>query len=208
MSPPEPAGAGPQMTNPQLAGTTLLRAPVPRPRFSAAIGMGGTWDDAGFGDAGAHFTPAFFGTGGIGDGLWGLDFLAFASSGEGRNRDFNPIDRLGLDLFGVVRPAARVRSDDLRYRYRVLRALAGELGLGLERDGRTTSAGTRFVVHTGVRVELPITPTGGASELRIRLGVRRNIGLYTPRIYGSSAADVTYVHDTVAEIYGALVLVF
>jgi hypothetical protein len=181
---------------------------VPRPRFSAGVGMGATFDPVGFDNAGAHSLPAFFGVGGIGDGFWGFDFLAYASSGLGRARKYDPIDRLGLDLFGVVRPAARVRPDDQRYRYRVLRTVAAELGLGLERVGRATSAGTRFVVHTGARVEFPLTPPNAGSELRVRLGVRRDFGLYTPTIRGSAASDITHVHDTVAELYGALVLVF
>jgi hypothetical protein len=194
--------------DPLLTGGGAPGPTVERPRFSAGVGIGATFDPVGFGDAGAHSLPAFFGVGGIGDGFWGFDFLAYASSGLGRARTYDPIDRLGLDLFGAVRPAAHVRPDDQRYRYRVLRTIAGELGLGLERVGRATSAGSRFVVHTGARIELPLTPQTGGSELRVRLGVRRDIGLYTPTIQGSAASDVTHVHDTVAELYGALVVVF
>lgn len=206
MSPPPGPMAAP--TQPLLTGPGSSRLTVLRPRFVAAIGMGVSFDSAGNGDAGAQPTPAFYGTGGIGDGLGGFEFLGYASSGAGRSRVHDPIDRLGLDLYGVLRPAARNAPEDDRYQYRVLRTLGAELGLGLERAGRTTSAGTRFVVHTGVRVELPITPRGGGGELRIRLGVRRDVGLYKPRIYGATAADVTYVSDTFAEIYTALVLVF
>ena len=183
------------------------RALAPRPRMSVAIGMGTTFDAVGFSD-GTHGVPAFFATGGVGDGLAGLDFQAFASSASGRDRMANPVDRLALDAFGVVRPAARLRPGDRRYRMRVLRTLAGELGLGLERDGRTTASGSRFTVHLGARVELPLTPAGGPSELRLRLGVSRNLGLYTPRLYGATASDVTSVGDTTADLYAALVVVF
>jgi hypothetical protein len=203
MSAPLPLG-GPQLTDP----ASEARPPVPRPRLSAAVGMAATFDGVGFGDAGTRTLPAFIGAGGVGDGLWGFDFFAYASSGIGRSRKYDPVDRLGLDLLGVVRPAARVRPEDRRYGYRVLRTLAGELGLGLERVGRAMSSGSRFVVHAGARVELPLTPEGGSSELRVRLGVRRDLGLYTPTIKGSAAGELTEVHDTVAELYAALVLVF
>ena len=38
--------------------------------------------------------------------------------------------------------------------------------------------------------------------------MRRAIGLYTPKLYGAAASDVTAVHDTDLEIYAALVFVF
>jgi hypothetical protein len=152
--------------------------------------------------------PAFFATGGVGDGLLSLDFEAFASSAIGRVPGANPVDRLSLSAFGVVRPAARLWPGDFRYAMRVLRTLAGEAGLGLERDGRSMASGTRFVVHLGARFELPLTPAGEASELRLRFGVSRCLGLYTPTLYGASTTDVTEVVDTIADLYGALVLVF
>ena len=42
----------------------------------------------------------------------------------------------------------------------------------------------------------------------MRLAVRRGIGLYTPKIYGSTVSDVTNVSDSAAELYAALVVVF
>jgi hypothetical protein len=191
-----------------LPGPEPAELPPPRPRLSAAVGMGATFDPVGFGNGAAHAIPAFFGTGGIGDGFFGVDLLAFASSGAGRFANDDPIDRLALHGFAVVRPAAQVRPYDDRYQLRVLRTLAAELGLGFERDGRTMTAGTRFVVHTGARVELPLTPAGSKSELRARLAVNRAFGLYTPRLYGATASDLTEVVDTAAEVYTALVLVF
>jgi hypothetical protein len=203
-APLTPGAADPQLTGPGGAP----RPPVARPRFVAAIGMGASFDQTGFVNEDTHAVPAFFGTGAIGDGLGGFEFLGYASSGQGRWRADDAIDRLGLDLYGVVRPAARFRPDEAGYGQRVLRTLGAELGLGFERDGKTTSSGTRFVVHTGARLELPITPPGGSSELRARIGVRRDWGLYRPKIDGPTAGTVTTVGDTIAEIYAALVLVF
>lgn len=179
--------------------------PSPRPRMSVAIGMGTTFDSVGFAD-GTHALPAFFATGGIGDGLLALDLEAFASSAIGRVASANPVDRLSLSVFGVVRPAARLRPGHSGYAMRVLRTLAAEGGLGFERDGRAVDSGNRFLVHLGARVELPLTPSGESSELRLRLGVSRNVGLYTPMLV--TATDTTEVVDTKVDLYAALVLVF
>src|SRR5438045_3005270 len=57
-----------------------LQPPPPsgRPRLSLAVGMGATLDSAGFA-SGTHVIPAFFGVGGFGDGLIGVDLGAFSS---------------------------------------------------------------------------------------------------------------------------------
>lgn len=89
----------------------------------------------------------------------------------------------------------------------MLRTAAAELGLGFERDGRVTGSGTRFALHTGARVELPLTRTGQSSELRLRLAARRDVGLFTPKLYGATASDVTLVGDS-TEIYAALAVIF
>jgi hypothetical protein len=91
---------------------------------------------------------------------------------------------------------------------RVLKSAGLELGFGLERDGRATATGYRFTVHLGARVDLPLTPAGSASELRVRLAAGRNLGLYTPKLYGANAGDVTEVGDTAGELFAALVAVF
>jgi hypothetical protein len=181
--------------------------PPPRPRLSLAVGVGTSFDGAGFAD-GTHPVPAFFAEGGIGDGLGGFDLGVFASSAYGRftGQGETPIDRLALDAYGVLRPAARLKRDDQRYRMRVLHTLAVELGLGLERDGTTLGSGTRFEIHTGARVELPLAPPGQASELRLRLGFRRAFGLYTPQVLAATATLVS-VGDS-SELYAALAVVF
>ncbi len=203
---PAPAPAAPIEAGVVEPAADAAPPGVDRPLLSVAVGMGGTFDDAGF-RTGTQAVPAFFATAGVGDGFYGVDLGAFASSAAGRFRNDEPVDRLALDAFGVLRPAARFAPDDTRYRLRVLRSLAGELGLGLERDGRSMSSGSRFVVHTGARVEFPLTPAGQPSELRLRLCVQRRIGLYTPVVH-TQANDLTRVGDTVGELYAALLVVF
>jgi hypothetical protein len=188
---------------------TSTRPLVPRPKLSAAIGMGASLDSVGFSDGNTHRIPAFFMILGIGDALLGLDLSAFASSATRSDRmTASPIDRLAVDLFGVARPLAGYRPDDREFGARFLRTLAFELGLGLERDGRSAVSGTRFLIHTGARADIPVTPSSEKTELRLRLGVRRGFGLYTPKLYGASRSDFTNVGDTAAELYAALVVVF
>ena len=77
---------------------------------------------------------------GIGDGLLGLDLGAFATSATRAQRQSDsPVDRLAVDLFGVVRPAALHRRDDRSFGMRVLHSLAAELGLGLNGPDAATS---------------------------------------------------------------------
>ncbi len=105
-----------------------------------------------------------------------------------------------------MRPFAwKIAVDDRRYRARLVRATGLELGLGLERDGTPTRAGSRFGLHLGVRFEIPLGLPGYASELRLRLAVRRMEGFYTPRIT-INAADVPVGNST--ELYATLVSVF
>ena len=193
---------------PAVVADAPIRPSFPRPRLSAAIGIGATFDAAGFADGNTRAIPAFFTALGIGDGRWGFELRAFASQAAGRFGGENPIDRLALDASGVLRVGMLVSPDNQRYATRVLRTAGIELGLSFEREGRSMMAGTRFALCTGARVELPLTPAREPSELRLRLAVRRAFGLYTPMLYGSSAADVTAVHDSDLEIYGALVLMF
>ena len=170
--------------------------------------MGATFDPTGFPD-GAHPIPAFVAEGGFGDGLAGFDLGAYSTSASGRfSAPDSPVDRLALDAFGVLRPAARWHRDDQRYRMRVLHLLAAELGLGLERDGTPSGSGTRFLIHTGARAEFPLT-SGQASELRLRLGVRRAIGLYTPTVAvgGTTSGETVSVGDS-TELFGALAVIF
>jgi hypothetical protein len=171
-----------------------------RPRLTAALGMGASLDAAGLSRTRA--VPAFFATGGVGaDWPVGAELAAFASSAEGRF-DGTPIDRLALAAVAVVRPAAwKIALDDRRIRARLLRAAAVEVGLGLERDGTTTHAGSRFGLHLGARLEIPLGLPGYASELRVRLAVRRMEGFYTPVVQGVGVGNSV-------ELFSALVTVF
>ena len=201
--PPAPEISPPPAVAPSppaiVAEEISYEAPPPRPRLSLAVGMGATLDPAGFPD-GTHPLPTFVAEGGFGDGLTGFDLGAYSTSASGRFSTLNtsdfPVDRLALDAFGVLRPAARWHRDDQRYRMRLLHLLAVELGLGFERDGTPSGSGTRFVIHTGARAEFPLT-AGPTSELRLRLGVRRAVGLYTPvvAVGGATGGQTLAVGD-------------
>jgi hypothetical protein len=184
-----------------LGATAGRAAAAERPRLSAAIGMGVSFDSTGLPET--KPVPSFFATGGVGaDWRVGFDLAAFASSAEGRYDQGTPVDRLALDAFGVVRPFAwALAADDRRYRAQLVRATGLELGLGLERDGTTMRAGVRVGLHAGARVEIPLGLPGYASELRLRLAVRRLQGFNDPQV-----PDIA-VGNTV-ELYGALVSVF
>jgi len=186
---------------------TCIVAPAParaepagRPRMSAAVGTGVSFDDAGL--ARTEALPAFFATGGVfADRLVGFDLAAFATAAQGRY-DGTPIDRLALAGVGVLRPGAGlIAADNPHYWARVGRAAGLELGLGLERDGTPTHAGSRWGVHGGARVEFPLPLPGYGSDLRVRLAVRRLEGLYTPTVQTVRVGDSR-------EVYAALVTVF
>jgi hypothetical protein len=173
---------------------------VARPRMAASIGAGASFDSAGL--SGRTAVPSLFATGDVGaDGPLGFELAAFTSSAVGRY-DGTPIDRLALDAAGVVRPLAwKLAADDRRYRARFGRTLGAELGLGLERDATTTHAGSRWGLHLGARAEFPLGLPGYASELRLRLAVRRLQGFYTPVVQGVTVGNTF-------EAYAALVSVF
>jgi hypothetical protein len=215
---PPPGIAGPPLeplTQPWAApeGVPVLetpaRAPVRRPKLSAAIGMGVSYDSVGFSNGDTRALPSFFTTLGIGDGVFGFDLSAFASSaGREERTKQNPVDRLAVDGFGVFRPGALIRPDDRGFDMRVLHALAAELGLGFERDGRSPISGTRFLVHLGARAEVPLPIPAESTEIRLRLAVRRGVGLYTPRLSSMQMPQVLEVGDSAAEVYVAVVAVF
>jgi hypothetical protein len=185
-----------------LAASTARAQERTRPRLTAALGMGTSFDATGL--TKTETIPSFFATGGVGaDWRVGVELAAFSSSAQGRfSATSAPVDRLALAVVGVVRPGAwKLAVDDPRYGARVVRASGVELGLGLERDGTTVRAGSRYGVHVGARLELPLELPGTSSELRLRLAVRRMQGLYTPRV------GDTDVHDSV-EVFAAVVTVF
>lgn len=212
-SPPQPAPPAPSAPPPAYDAAPLATPPTveepvgpppppPRPRMTLALGMGVAFESAGL--SRTESVPAFFGTGGVGaDWPVGVELAAFASSATGRFKAPDaPVDRLALSLIGVVRPLAwAIAAGDTRYKARLLRNLGVEVGPGIERDATSMRSGSRFGVHTGARIEVPIVPAGSPSELRIRLGLRYMYGLYTPQVG-------TTVVDDGLELYAALVTVF
>jgi len=165
---------------------------VRRPRMAIAIGMGATLDASGFASERTRAIPSFAVVGDIGDGVAGFGMGVYASSASGRYRPPDmPVDRLGLDVMAVLRPLARRMAAQGGYLARVARAAGIELGLGLERDGQSALSGDRFGVHTGLRLELPLTPAGQPAEVRLRLAARRLIGLYQPVVAMTTVDDTT-----------------
>jgi len=194
------ARAAPETADASAAPPAAASAP-PRPRLSAAVGFGWSFDPTGF--TSRQDVPSMFATGGVGaDWPVGVELGAFGSSAVGRYAPpATPIDRLALDAFGVVRPFAWwLAAGDERTGARVLRALGAEVGLGLERDGTTVQAGSRFGLHLGARVEVPLTRKG-PTELALRLALRAFEGFYTPRV---GALDV----GNTVELFSALVTTF
>ena len=126
------------------------REPVRRPRLSAAVGMGGKLRCGRIRDHGVARDPDVRQRARDRGRRRTVSISApGATEAAGRHGNQNPIDRLAVDAFGVIRPGAWFRPDDSSYQLRVLRGLAAELGLGFERDGRSAVSGTRFVVHVG-----------------------------------------------------------
>ena len=106
----------------------------------------------------------------------------------------------------VVRPFAERLPGDERYRMRVLRTLALDLGLGYERDSRIErrpKTVARFGARVGVHVDVPLTPGGARSELRLRLTARRFVGASS-----STFPDGDPAPDTRVELFAALAVVF
>jgi hypothetical protein len=200
---PPPAHLDANPATPTATTTTTApldepsRPPAPaRPRLSAAVGMGTSFESAGLSPARTALVPAFFATGGVGvDWPVGVEAAAFASSSSGRFKaPDTPVDRLALALIGVVRPGLWSFA-------RVARTLGLELGLGIERDGTTVRAGSRVALQAGARAEFPLSATPATKELRVRLAARRMQGFYTPRVGTVDVGDGL-------ELYVALVSVF
>jgi hypothetical protein len=206
--PPDNPAPLPPPAHREAAPVVVEETPPPRasrPRLNVGVGMGASFESAGLGTAGTSLVPAFFATGGVGDD-WpiGVELAAFATSASGRFHGEHdaPIDRLALAVVGVARPFAwKLRLDDPRYLARVLRGLAVELGVGVERDGTTIRAGSRVGVHGGARLELPLSRAPERKELRLRFAVRRMQGLYTPRVGAIDVGDGLELYATLVSAF-------
>lgn len=193
---------GPTVLAALLMGTASP-AEAQRPKIAIAVGMGASLDSAGLTPGRTEAIPSFFAVGGFGDGLFGLDFGLFASTAAGRYpTPDQPIDRLGIDVMGVIRPLASLYSGaELSYAQAMLRTLAAELGGGYEHDSRGLQSGGRTGLRVGGRIDVPLFRQE-PGQLRVRFAVRRFFGLFVPRL------PPTDVGDTSLEAYGALVLSF
>lgn len=200
---PSPVASAPATPTARTTVEELEPSARARPRLSAAVGMGASFESAGLSPARTALVPAFFATGGMGvDWPVGVEASVFSSSSSGRFKSPDtPVDRLALGLIGVVRPCVWTCAPGDRYLTRVARAFGVELGLGVERDATTTKAGSRVAFQAGARVELPLFPTPATKELRVRLAARRMQGFYTPRVGTIDVGDSF-------EVYAALVSVF
>ena len=184
-------------------------APGPaRPRIELAVGVGASLDESGGAQSQSAAVPSFFVMGGFGSGTVGVDLSVFANSANGRYREpnFIPVDRLGAQAVLVVRPFAEARPADQRYRMRVARTLAVDLGLGVERASRLARKAetvNRIGTLIGLHFDIPLTPLTSTNELRLRLAARR--------FYGASRvafADGEEVTNTRGEVFVALAAVF
>jgi hypothetical protein len=182
-----------------------------RPRIEVAAGMGASFDGAGL-VSGPSAIPAFFVMGGFGDGAIGVDLGVFTNSATGRFRTPNvPVDRIAFDAMMVIRPGAtrffaETRAWAGKYGARVVQAAALDIGAGYERDSRITSGPQvvdRFGARLGAHLDIPLTPADAASELRLRLAVRRFVGASRVEFPRGDPAP-----DTRAEVFAALAAVF
>jgi hypothetical protein len=191
---------------PRPSGPTTMGPAASRPPIEVSVGMGASIDDAGLRAARLSAIPSFYATGGFGQGTFGFDLGVFVNSATGRYRTPNlPVDRLGVDAMLVIRPFADFLFGN-SYDRRVLRTLALDVGLGYERDSRISRGPedvSRVGARVGVHADLPLTPARERSELRLRLTVRRFVGLTSPTF-----AEGDPVPDTRFELFGSLVVVF
>jgi hypothetical protein len=194
----------PGLLVPSLFTAALLLAAAParaetegRPRFEVAVGMGISIDRDAPNPEPDTPVPAYFFTAGLGDGLLGLQLRSFANAGDKRQ-----VVRISGELLGVARPLVPVVGERRGYGYSVMRTLAVELGPAIERVGIDVEARWRAGAVVGAHFDLPVAPTGSATQqLRVRLGVRR--------LFATSATIAGYpVEDTSLEAYGQLAFVF
>ena len=85
---------------------------------------------------------------------------------------------------------------------------AAELGLGLERDSRVVVAGSRWEIHTGARIELPLTPAREAERAPAAPGGPAGDRPLHPRGLGRLGERATTSVGDSTELYAALAVVF
>ncbi len=178
-----------------------------RPRFDVAVGMGGSFDSSGLVKGRTVLAPAFLVQAAVGDGPIGFAARLLSTQASGRFHQIcngvsdMPVDRLAIDLLFAIRPWAAGYTNDKSWGSRVARGLALNLGAGGENASVGQQSSFRIGIVVGAHVDLPLTPSGDATELRLRLGVRRMLA-------GEGTAGVVLVSDTSADVFGALAAVF
>ena len=182
-----------------LAGAAPARAAdflTVRPMFDVALGMGASIDRGAPNPHPDLPIPSFFFSGGLGAGMWGLELRSFANGASTQQ-----INRVSLELLGVVRPFAPLGRGNDAYPWRVLRTLAVQLGPAAEHVSFSVYEDWRDGAALGGHCDLPIGPPGEAKELRVRLGVRRMLG---------STGTITMMHvgDSALELYAQAAFVF
>jgi hypothetical protein len=191
---------------PVVAATTEDRLAEPtsklvikRPRFFAAIGMGVSVDSSDPVGGRTVAIPAFEVLGGIGEGILGFEARLFSSQASGRYQMVP--DRLAIDALLAVHVFAAQHSEDQRWVRRVARAFTLNVGL----SGENASVGQSSVIRAGsvvgAHLDLPLTSHLEASELRMRIGVRRMYG-------GVGHAGTVTVSDSGEELFAALAAAF
>jgi hypothetical protein len=202
------AGSSAGASTSTAASPAMAAQPSPakgnRPRLELAIGMGATVDDFGFVPARSQPVPSFVAMAGVGAGPIGFDVAVSATTAGGRFRAPDaPIDRIGVDLLLVLRPAAQLWAGSGGFAHRIARSVAAEIGPGLEHAARgITGSAERFGLRTGVHFDFPLSAMGDPGELRLRLGARRFWGITQAEIGSDTVTDSQF------QAYGALGVVF
>ena len=155
------------------------------PSIELAVGMGASIDDAGLRAAGLSAIPSFFAMGGFGRARSASTWACSPTAPPAAiaRPTFRSIAWARRHAGGSPAAPSFVPGDRSLPDCACCGALAMDLGLGYERDSRIARGPEvvdRFGARLGVHVDLPLTPRRRASELRLRLAVRRFVGASTP----------------------------
>jgi hypothetical protein len=196
-----------------LEAATALAAEA-RPRFSMTVAVGFSLDNVGIADHRNVMVPSLAVTGGVGQDLLGFEARLFASEAAGRystpNLEGKPIadvgaDRQAVDLLLAVRPFAGVRTEDVRWWARFMRAFTLNAGGSGERVSVGPQTVFRLGAVVGAHADFPITPARERSQLLASLSVRRMFGSGGQVDSGGKAEPVG---DTKVEALAGLAFVF
>ena len=171
-APPPSAPVAPTVAVPHDAG--LERAP--EQHLDVSVGVGVSFDDTGTADGRTVAIPVFQATAGIGMELLGLEGRIASSQAAGRfhgkvgTQLDDPVDRLWVELQVAVRPLWPLAVGDTSWGARVMRAVTLTAGPGIEKASARSDGALRYGIAFGGHVNLPLTPSFEATDLRLRLG--------------------------------------